>query len=103
MSCLQQVLIESTAACGSAAPALRYFKSRMNVDMRVIAESEAIPHTLFAAHPRVAPEDRDRIRARILAWGKTPEGRELLARGKMTEFVPVTNEAYDVVRKFPRE
>lgn len=103
MSCLQQVLIESTVACGTAAPALRYFNGRMNVEMRVIGESDAIPHTLFTAHPRVAEADRERLRERILAWGKTPEGKELLARGKLSEFIPVTDAAYDVVRKFPRE
>ncbi len=103
MSCLQQVLIESTAACGTAAPALRYFKSRMNVDMRVISETDSIPHTLFTVHPRVPQADRERIRDRILGWSNSPEGKELLERGKLTGFIPVTNEAYDVVRRFPRE
>ena len=103
MSCLQQVLIESTNACATAAPALRYLKSRMNVEMRAVGESDAIPHTLFTINSRVSQEDRDKILQRILGWGKTAEGRDILERGKMTGFVPVSNEAYNVVRKFPRE
>lgn len=103
MSCLQQVLIDAADACGTAAPALRYFKSRMGVEMRVIAEGEPIPHTLFVAHSRVPAQDRSRIHDRILGWSKSPEGKEILDRGKMTGFVTVTNEAYDVVRKFPRD
>lgn len=102
MSCLQQVLIGSTAACGSAGPALRFFKSRMNVEMRIVAESDAIPHTLFVAHSRVPQADRQKVLERILGWSDTPEGKEILERGELSKFVPITNEAYDVVRKFPR-
>jgi len=103
VSCMQQVLINASAACGSAAPALRYFKSRMKVDMRIIAETESIPHTLFAAHSRMPAGDRAQLLDAILAWSKTPEGKAILERGKMLPFVPIKNEAYDVVRKYPRD
>lgn len=103
VSCMQQVLINASAACGSATPAMRYFKSRMKVEMRAIAETDAIPHTLFAAHSRVPAGDRTHLFDTILGWSKTPEGKAILERGKMVPFVPVKNEAYDVVRKFPRD
>lgn len=103
VSCMQQVLINASAACGSALPALRYFKTRMKVEMRIIAETESIPHTLFTAHSRVPAGDRTRVLDVILNWSKTPEGKLILERGKMLPFMPIKNEAYDVVRKFPRE
>ena len=103
VSCMQQVLIEASAACGTAAPGIRYFKSRMKVDMRVMLESEPIPHTLFAAHTRMPIKDRAQLLETIVSWSNTPEGKALLERGKMIPFRPITNEAYDIVRKFPRE
>lgn len=103
VSCMQQVLINASAACGTAIPAMRYFKSRMKVDMRVILESDVIPHTLFTAHSRLPAKDRTLLIETILSWSKTPEGKVILERGKMIPFTTITNEAYDVVRKFPRE
>ncbi len=103
VSCMQQVLIDASAACGTALPALRYFKGRMKVEMHPILESDVIPHTLFTAHSRVSAKDRAVLLEIITSWSKTPEGKVILERGKMIPFVPVTNDAYDVVRKFPRE
>ena len=103
ISCMQQVLIDASAACATAAPAMRYFKSRMKVDMRIMSESEPIPHTLFAAQSRVPVQERALLLEAIMSWSKTPEGKEILDRGKMIPFSPVSNDAYNVVRKFPRE
>ena len=103
VSCMQQVLIEASAACGTAIPAMRYFKGRMKVEMRVILESDVIPHTLFAVHSRVPAQDRAVLLDTIVSWAKTPEGKAILERGKMIPFAPISNSAYDVVRKFPRE
>ncbi len=103
ISCMQQVLIDASAACGTAMPAIRYFKTRMKVDMRVILESDVIPHTLFTAHTRVPPQDRIRLLETITSWQNSAEGKAILERGKMIPFTPITNDAYNVVRKFPRE
>ncbi len=103
ISCMQQVLIEASAACGAGGPPLRYFNKRMKIEMRIMSESESIPHTLFAAHPRVPVKDRELLLENIMSWANTPEGKVILERGKMTPFTPVTNDDYNVVRKFPRE
>ena len=103
VSCMQQVLIDASAACGTAGPAMRYFKGRMKVDMPVILESDVIPHTLFAAHSRVSAKERALLLESITSWGNTPEGKVILERGKMIPFRSITNDAYNVVRKFPRE
>ena len=103
ISCMQQVLIEASAACGTAIPAMRYFKGRMKVEMRVILETEVIPHTLFTAHSRVSAKERALLLDVITSWGNTADGKAILERGKMIPFTPISNDAYNVVRKFPRE
>lgn len=102
VSCMQQVLIGDVAACATAAPARRFFQAKMNIEFKVISSSREIPHTLFAIHPRVPKDTREAIQARILNWSNTREGQELLGRGKLTPFVPVTDRDYNVVRELAR-
>lgn len=98
VSCMQQVLISRVAACGTAAPALRFFEHKMGVQLETVSETRKIPHTLFIVHPRVPPLERKLLKQRILGWGQSPRGRALLARGRLKPFVPITDAAYDVVR-----
>lgn len=102
LSCMQQVLIKEVVACGTAAPARRFFQGKFNIELKVIGESKKIPHTLWSIHPRVPKEIRDLIRERILNWGNTRSGQELLARGKLTPFVPTSDGDYNIVRKMAR-
>jgi phosphonate transport system substrate-binding protein len=103
VSCMQQVMIEASAACGTALPGIRYFKVRMKVDMRVILETDAIPHTLFAVNSRVPTQERALLLKDITSWASTPEGKAILERGKLVPFNPINDDAYNVVRKFPHE
>lgn len=102
VSCMQKVLIGEADACGTAAPALRFFQSKMHVELKVIASTREIPHTLFAIHPRVPERDREILRQRILSWGETEEGKALLARGELTPFVSVSDADYDAVRELAK-
>jgi len=102
VSCMQQVLIGEAVACGTAAPARRFFQSKFNISLKVIAKSREIPHTLWVAHKRLPAEVRAKILARIVDWSNTREGQALLERGKLTPFVAVTDKDYDVVRKLAR-
>jgi phosphonate transport system substrate-binding protein len=102
MSCMQQVMIGEVDACGTASPALRFFEKKMKSELKVIARSREIPHTLFAVHPRVPAKDRELLRTRILSWGETPVGKELLARGELTPFVSIQDADYNVVRAMAR-
>lgn len=99
VSCMQQVLIGEAAACGTAAPARRYFERKMDVRLRVIETTHAIPHSLFTIHPRVPEKERELIQQRILSWANSETGRELLARGRLKPFVAVSDGQYDIVRK----
>lgn len=102
VSCMQQVIIGEADACVTAAPALRFFKEKMHADFKIIAQSREIPHTLFTVHPRVPKKDREALRARILGWDKTDEGKELLARGQLTPFVPISDTDYNIVRQLSK-
>lgn len=99
ISCMQQVLIGSADACGTAAPALRFFQHKMKITLRTIGRSRAIPHTLFSIHPRIPATERQIILNRILAWGKTESGKQLLARGRLKPMRAIKDSDYDIVRK----
>jgi phosphonate transport system substrate-binding protein len=98
VSCMQQVLIGEAAACGTAAPARRFFEHKMGVNLRVVDTTSAIPHTLFTIHPRVPARDRELIKQRILSWADSEAGREMLARGRLKPFVAVNDSEYNIVR-----
>ena len=102
VSCMQQVIIGAADACGTAAPALRYFTSKMKVNLDIIAKTPSIPHTLFAVHPRVPERDRKRLLQTILSWGKTEAGHKLLQRGRLKPFIKITDKDYDIVRQYSK-
>ncbi len=103
VACMRQILIGQADVCGTAAPALRFFQHKMKVQLKTIAATRSIPHTLFAISPRVPRADRDAIRKRIIGWSESKMGREMLARGRLSPFIPVSNSAYDVVRAMARQ
>lgn len=103
VSCLQQVIIGAADACGTAAPALRFFNSKMNVQLSVITKTISIPHTLFAVNPHVPSTDRNKLLQAILSWGKTKEGQILLRRGRLRPFIKITDKDYDIVRQYSKE
>ncbi|MEJ2107440.1 MAG: phosphate/phosphite/phosphonate ABC transporter substrate-binding protein [Acidiferrobacteraceae bacterium] len=103
VACMRQILIREADVCGTAAPALRFFEHKMKVKLKTIAASRPIPHTLFAINPRVPKSDRDALRERIVGWAKTEEGRQLLARGRLSPFIPIRDSDYNVVRELSRE
>jgi ABC-type phosphate/phosphonate transport system substrate-binding protein len=63
----------------------------------------SIPNSLFAAHPRVSPEDQQKIIDTMMSWPNTEPGRKLLEKAKVKAFVPVDDREYDVVRKMSRD
>ncbi|MDH5181426.1 MAG: phosphate/phosphite/phosphonate ABC transporter substrate-binding protein [Gammaproteobacteria bacterium] len=99
LSCMQQILIGEADACGTAAPALRFFQHKMNVTLKIIAETQKIPHTLFVIHPRVPESERKKIRSRILEWGNDESGKKMLSRGRLQPFMEISDKDYDIVRK----
>jgi phosphonate transport system substrate-binding protein len=103
VSCMQQVVIGEADACGTAAPSLRFFQNKMQVDLKVIASTRDIPSSLFVIHPRVPKKERERLRNRIISWSNTDEGKTILARGELTPFMHVDDNDYDVVRRLSKK
>ena len=103
VACMRQILIGEADVCGTAAPALRFFEHKMKMKLKTIASSRSIPHTLFAISARVPKADREAIRKRIVGWADSQAGRKLLARGRLSPFVPIRDSDYNVVRELSRE
>lgn len=102
-SCMRNVLIGNADACGTAPPALRFFESKMNTKLKIIAKTKGIPNSVFAVHPRVAKELVEKLRSRIVSWQTTPEGKKLLEALKTEMFVPVEDSNYDTVREMAKK
>lgn len=100
---LQAVLIGKAKACGTNAVPLRVFQSKTGIMFKVLAETDKIPHVLFAVHKRVPAHDRDLIRRSIIELKNTPEGRLLLRQsGMLKGFVAAIDGDYDIVRSMSR-
>ena len=102
VSCMQQVIIGASDACGTAAPALRFFMHKMGVEMDIITKTTEIPHTLFAVHPRVPEKDREKLLEKILSWGESEKGRKMLKAGKLKPFIKIEDKDYDIVREMAK-
>ncbi|KPJ96129.1 MAG: hypothetical protein AMJ53_01350 [Gammaproteobacteria bacterium SG8_11] len=102
-ACMHQVMVGKAAACGTAPPALRFFQQKTDAKLKIISTTKAIPNSLFAAHPRVSPEDRQKILDTMTSWADSEQGRKLLEKAKVKAFVPIHDEAYDIVRKMSQQ
>jgi phosphonate transport system substrate-binding protein len=98
VSCLQQVIIKTADVCGTAAPALRFFKHKMKVDMDIIAKTKSIPHALYTTHPGLSEQEYRNLKSAILSWANTKKGKILLKRGKLAGYKYVKDEDYNIVR-----
>ncbi len=103
VSCMQQVLIGEADACGTALPAIRFFEYKMKAKLTIITKSQAIPHSLFAAHPKVPEFEREILRQRIINWPKTETGRKLMNIGKLKSFKRIKDSDYNIVREFDKK
>lgn len=102
-SCMRNVLIGAADACGTAPPALRFFQSKMNTKLRVIAKTESIPNSIFALHPRVSKDVEAKLKQQIASWPSTNDGKKLLKGVKVEMFVPVEDSKYDSVRTMAKK
>jgi phosphonate transport system substrate-binding protein len=101
-ACMHQVIIGQAHACGTAPPAVRFFQQKTDTKLRVVSKTRAIPNSLFAAHPRISQEERQKIIDIMLSWSNTEQGRKLLEKAKVKAFVTIDDREYDSVRKMSR-
>jgi ABC-type phosphate/phosphonate transport system substrate-binding protein len=100
MGCLQAVSVGAADACVLPRFVLPQIGQIGGSGLRVMAESPAIPHLLFATHPRLPRTERMRLLALILSWPDTEQGRAILAAGAWPGFVAAQDADYAQVRSF---
>ncbi len=98
-SCLRAVAGGRAAACGLARFALTQIDPNNDLKLRLMFETEAVSNFVFAVHPRVPEADRVNLGNSILAWPFTAAGRQILAGGAWSRFVPARDQDYDDVRR----
>jgi len=94
-ACLHKLLLKSVDACGSASGnAINMFQNKMHVKFREIMQTEAFPHMLFVAHPRLTSAQRESLTQLILGQDAVQ------APGKYTGYIPYKSTDYDVIRQY---
>jgi phosphonate transport system substrate-binding protein len=102
-SCVHQVVIEEVSACVTGSPIVKMFNDRMNTQVRIMAQTEAIPHVLFVVHERVPPEHRLALQQLIVSWHNTDHGKKLLRGLGFPKFVIAKRSDYEIMRHYSRE
>ena len=99
--CLQKLVDGKASACITARRAVDFFNQEKGVDsFKVIYETRPLPHALFIAHPRVSKKVFNDVQKRILSWGSDEEGRLMLKKGRLLNFIKASDSDYDIVREF---
>ena len=99
-SCLRAVVVGSADACAIPRFVLAQIGSIADMRLHVMIETAPIKHFVFAVHERVPEADRATLLGCILAWSHTEAGRQVLAAGAWSGFVPAEDREYDEVRRF---
>jgi len=103
-SCFQQIVIGAASACIGPSFAQALIENKMNLRLRSILETPAIPGFSLIIHNRVPAEDRQKIQSLLLAWGKGGADMPANPLREMSKgFVRASDVEYDVVRSFIRE
>lgn len=82
------------AAAGGVRRTLSEQATSVKDGLRVIFETSPVANHPFAAHPRVAGGDRDKIAQALLAMGAEPTARALLAAVPMEKVIAASAEDY---------
>jgi phosphonate transport system substrate-binding protein len=99
-SCLQAVLVGTADACVVPRFVLSQMGQMDEGQLRIMTESRAVKHVVFAAHPRLPEAEREELRSLILSWPDTEQGRAIMAIGSWPPFVAVQDGDYDDVRRY---
>ena len=98
-SCMQSVIINEAAACGTAERALKHFSDKnMEAKFRVLHNAIEIPNSLFIVHKRVPEKARKKLIESIINWPNSVAGKKILAGGKITPMIRTQNNVYDLIR-----
>jgi phosphonate transport system substrate-binding protein len=98
--CLQAVSIGAADACVLPGFAQPQIDAIGKVKLRIMAETPAINHLVFATHQRVPGIDQSKLLALMLSWPDSEQGRAILATGSWPRFVPAHDADYAQVRDY---
>lgn len=91
------------AAGGGVEKTLQEQDELLRAQLRVIYTTRSCPSHPIAAHPRVSPEVRDKVRKALLALGETAEGKKMLNEVPIEQLIPVKYEDYASMRNWGLE
>jgi len=90
-------------AGGGVEKTLQEQSEAVRSSLRVIYSTRTIPSHPVAAHPRVPRNVQDKVRRALLAIGNTPEGKSMIEKIPVEQFVPVTYDDYAVMSSWGME
>lgn len=101
-ACMQMVLVGKADACSTTSPVLANWETTQlkKKKLRVIHQSDGVPHALYMAHQRMPIEHQNKFRKAILSWDDRPAGKSILKTFDVTNFVEATDKDYDVIRNY---
>jgi phosphonate transport system substrate-binding protein len=89
---------ELAAAGGGVEKTLQEQDESLRSQLRVIYTTRSCPSHPIVAHPRVPSAVRDEVRKALFALGETVEGKEMLSKVPISQFIAVRYEDYGVMR-----
>lgn len=93
-SCLQQVQSRIVQACSNAEFALPLLPKTLTQGLRKVGQTAHVPGVAFMAHERVPAATREQLRAEIVGWKDSDEGRKILSAVNLGEFDAVNVGEY---------
>lgn len=71
--------------------------------LRVIYTTRSTPSHPVVVHPRVSKDDREKVRRALLELGNTTEGKKMLQKIPVQQFVPVSYDDYAIMQDWGLE
>ncbi len=102
-SCLQQLLINTAQACVAPPFAPGVFEQAMDIKLRSLLISPAIPNLALVSSPAVPAEQRDMLVDLFTSWHQAKQGSRYLEGIQTQGFVAIDDSEYDIVRQFVKE
>lgn len=85
---------------GEIAQRLPMVSSKIDVSqLKVIAESQPLPHLPWAVKKEMSDDLKHRIQTLLINLKQSDEGRDILKQARLSAFNPVTDKDYDAHRK----
>jgi len=102
LSCLQQILAGTAAACVTLGFARDSFEEKMGVELRVMGETVGVPRSPMVAHRRVPEKERETVRALLMSWAEDPANKLPVSGEQVPSLVPIEAGEYEAVQKLWR-